>query len=261
MTKSEATFHINVARMFEAGHPILVTLTFAEVHPIKQAMGLWFQFQRELVRFGHSAGKNTINGLRVAELHDEDESGHGLHFHVLLNRFVSIEIVRSIAEKYGFYWLQMKECYSASGLSSYLAKYLAPRSRPPCLKGKRLWAAFGKWGHSKVKNVVCRSEFCAAYKAAQSLLETRIRACQHKMSGCSEPTNYWVRMGQELKELSLLTQWEKHQYYIEHAVSHVAAVLRGTRSPLTANFMATSKNDVGWLDEHIQKQIPLDCVA
>jgi len=255
MTKSEAALHVNIARMFEHGTPVLVTLTFAEVLSVKQAFYQWRLFQNTITAFGYDGMKNTIYGLRVAELHDQEASGHGLHFHVVINRFVPIEIVRSIAERYGFYWLQMKECHTAAGLAVYLAKYLTKQDRPTCLKGSRLWAAFGKWGHSKVKNMRCLSEFSAAYRAAACLLATRERAVIHGTTGVLEPTPRYMRLKGELKQIDLLTPWDKHQICVEHAVSHLAAVLRGTRDPLTDNFRAFCRHDVGWRDEHQQMEI------
>ncbi len=41
----------------------------------------------------------------------------------------------------------------------YMGKYLTREDRAPCLKGRRLWAAFGTWEWTKVKDVAFESEF------------------------------------------------------------------------------------------------------
>ncbi len=41
----------------------------------------------------------------------------------------------------------------------YMGKYLSKEDRAPCLKGWRLWAAFGPWESTKVKDVQFESEF------------------------------------------------------------------------------------------------------
>jgi len=247
MTKTEAALSINIARLFEQGTPVLLTLTFEEVHEVKQAFYQWKLFQNALVAFGKLGKSNTIYGIRVAELHDGDESGHGVHYHVVLNRFVPIEIVRSIAEKFGFFWLEMKECYTAAGLSSYLAKYLSKQHRPECLKGKRLWSAFGKWHHSKVKNVRCLSEFSVAYRATYNLLRYQEMRDEKMMS--------FAHVGEGLVRPKMMSNWERHQYCVAQATGHLAAVMRGTRQPLTLNFIARKAGDVGWKNEHVQKYL------
>ena len=41
----------------------------------------------------------------------------------------------------------------------YMGKYLTKEDRAPCLKGWRLWAAYGGWTWTKVKDVQFESEF------------------------------------------------------------------------------------------------------
>ncbi len=48
----------------------------------------------------------------------------------------------------------------------YLAKYLS-KQRPECSKGWRLWAGFGDWDWTKVKDVVFDSLFCRIYRACK----------------------------------------------------------------------------------------------
>jgi len=49
---------------------------------------------------------------------------------------------------------------SAEG-ATYMGKYLTKEGRAPCLKGWRLWAAFGPWNSTKIKDVEFRSEYGA----------------------------------------------------------------------------------------------------
>jgi hypothetical protein len=43
--------------------------------------------------------------------------------------------------------------------ANYLGKYLSKEHRAHCFKGWRLWAAFGKWHSTKVRDVEFRSQF------------------------------------------------------------------------------------------------------
>ena len=53
--------------------------------------------------------------------------------------------------------------------AGYLAKYLS-KERPPCLKRWRLWAGFGEWAWTRVKDLVCESAFCRIYRACKEWL-------------------------------------------------------------------------------------------
>ena len=53
--------------------------------------------------------------------------------------------------------------------ASYLGKYLS-KERPECLKSWRLWAGFGAWEWTKVKDVVSDSLFCRIYRSCKEWL-------------------------------------------------------------------------------------------
>jgi len=76
-------------------------------------------------------------GVRVLEPHAE----HGLHYHLLLNRRLSVHIVRRLAGASGFGWKgqypRVHVCVANEGVSFYLAKYLA--------KGGSLWPGLHRW--------------------------------------------------------------------------------------------------------------------
>ena len=62
-----------------------------------------------------------------------------------------------LAERTGWGRIHVK-IIPAEG-ASYLGKYLTKEGRAPCFKGWRLWAAFGPWKWTKVKDVKFESEF------------------------------------------------------------------------------------------------------
>ena len=53
--------------------------------------------------------------------------------------------------------------------AGYLAKYLS-KERPPCLKGWRLWAGFGEWEWTRVKDLLMQSRFSTIYRACKEWL-------------------------------------------------------------------------------------------
>ena len=145
--KSRIAFKFNVERLFESskGSVYFWTSTFAKVLTVKEASKRWSAFSKELVR------ELKVYGLRVYELHDE----HGLHVHWLADRFLPVHIVRAIAERHGFGRIHVKRC--GKWVADYLAKYLSKEVRAGCLKGKRLWAAFGDATWTRVNDIIVRS--------------------------------------------------------------------------------------------------------
>ena len=55
---------------------------------------------------------------------------------------------------------------------NYRAKYLGKQNRETCLKGKRLWAAFGRKDHTRVKDVEVDSTLTRAIRFCQAELNT-----------------------------------------------------------------------------------------
>ena len=56
--------------------------------------------------------------------------------------------------------------------ADYPAKYLGKLNREDCLKGKRLWAAFGRKEHTRVKDVEVDSTTTRAIKFCHAELNT-----------------------------------------------------------------------------------------
>ena len=142
--KSRSAFEFTVRKMLRQNAKLYFwTFTFREVHSLKTAMGLWNQFLTLLKR------KLDFRGVRVLELHDE----HGCHFHVITNQRFLIRKISAFSERYGFGRLHVQLVSDTTTAIKYLCKYLS-KPRPGCLKGARLWSAFGKIERTRVKDVL-----------------------------------------------------------------------------------------------------------
>lgn len=172
-SRSQMAFRFACQKLFEISddqRPYFWTFTFREKLAVKTAIARWSEFVRSLWKMGQHlhTKEQTIIGLRVFELHP---GGHGLHIHALLNRRVDIRMIRRRAERYGFFWIQVKRCNEGEGMADYLGKYLSKQNRPEDLKGVRLWQAIGQWGQSKCKDIEIISEFSEAYRARRKYVE------------------------------------------------------------------------------------------
>lgn len=176
LTRSKAAFRLSCATFFEQvregkHQAYLWTFTLRRCTGVKEAFQAWNKLAKSLWKYGihPETGEGTIFGLRVAEFHP---GGHGVHFHVLVNRRIPIEAVRRRAEKFGFFWIDVRRAQDNEGrMGGYLSKYLSKTDRAPCMKGRRLWQAFGQWGQTRCKDVEIRSEFVAAFKARRKGLK------------------------------------------------------------------------------------------
>ena len=142
--KSRSAFEFTVRKMLRHSRKLYFwTFTLREVHSLKRAMQLWNQFFTVLKR------KFGFRGVRVLELHKE----HGCHFHVITNRRFSIRKILSMCERYGFGRIDVRRITDATQTISYVCKYLSKR-RERCLKGARLWSAFGKIERTRVRDIL-----------------------------------------------------------------------------------------------------------
>ncbi|MDX2080723.1 MAG: hypothetical protein SFU53_08050 [Terrimicrobiaceae bacterium] len=144
MTKSQVAFQFSAERLAESGL-YFWTFTFREVLDIKDTRKRWNHLLTLMKREWPD-----LCGLRVFELHKK----HGLHVHLLTNRYIRVERARDLATKAG--WGRIHVCRAKPSAADYLAKYLS-KEREPCLKRWRLWATFGEWEHSRVKNVALQT--------------------------------------------------------------------------------------------------------
>jgi hypothetical protein len=134
------------------------TFTFAEVLPIKDTRKRWNHLLTLLRRRWPD-----LCGLRVFELHDR----HGLHVHLVTNRSVDVNEARKLSKKAG--WGRIHVMRMAVEKAAYLAKYLT-KDREPCFKGWRLWAGFGEWDWSRVKDILFETPRGAIYQACKTWL-------------------------------------------------------------------------------------------
>ena len=154
--KSSCAFEFTVRNMLRQNPKLYFwTFTFQEVHSLKKAMGLWNQFLTLLKR------KLGFRGVRVLELHDE----HGCHFHVITNRRYPIREIQMFKQRYGFGRMDVRRVRDPAIAVKYLCKYLSKR-RARCLKGARLWSAFGRIDRTRVKDIVVDTPMSRLLRAA-----------------------------------------------------------------------------------------------
>ena len=155
MTKSKAAFLL-AAQTLGKQKLFLWTFTFKEVLAVKETRKHWNHLLTLLQREWPN-----LQGLRVFELHEE----HGLHVHLVTNRFIDVNRARELAGQAG--WGRIHVTRMPSEHAAYLAKYLS-KERPECLFRWRLWAGFGKtWEWTKVKDVIRETLFSKIYRACK----------------------------------------------------------------------------------------------
>lgn len=225
INRTTAAFRASVRKFFvKFPKPFFWTFTFKQQLPIPVARERWKKFCDALLHYGRlSDGTQTIVGIRVFELHP---GGHGLHIHCLINRRIPILTVRRLAETWGFWWIDVVPAHSGEGAAEYLGKYLSKSARPEALKGARLWASWGKWGHSRCKDMVLQSECCEAFKQRRKLVQA-----EHK---CNQL-------------LGIPSRLETNLETFVHAQCHVIKVMQGKSRPLLPGM---------WFFIEMEKEIP-----
>jgi len=183
MTRSKMALRFSARALFAlTGRPYFWTFTLRECVDVKTAMQSWNKLQKSLHHWGlhPKTGEQTIFGVRAFELHP---GGHGVHVHVLLNRYLHVHVMRKRCEQFGFGWIhvvRIRNSGQANEIADYMSKYMNKQDRPECFKGCRLWAAIGKWGASKCSDIEIESEFNCAFYARRSLVnaEAKIAALE-----------------------------------------------------------------------------------
>jgi len=99
-------------------------------------------------------------GLRLHEF-------HGLHVHLITNRFVHVNECRPMAIKAG--WGRVHVQRVSEEQAQYPAKYLS-REREPCFKRWRLWGAFGDWERVLVKDIELDTPRAKIYRLCKTVL-------------------------------------------------------------------------------------------
>jgi len=157
MTKSKAAYLFATQTLGKEAL-YMWTFTFAEVLDIKATRKRW----NHLITLIRQQWPK-VAGLRVFELHES----HGLHVHLVTNRWIDVNVARQLAKQAG--WGRIHVMRIPAEQAGYLAKYLS-KERPPCLKGWRLWAGFGDWEWTRVKDVLFDSRFSRIYRACKDWL-------------------------------------------------------------------------------------------
>lgn len=125
------------------------TVTMAAVHDDWVAGQ---RFSRFLNHLQKAFKEWKWGGVRVTEIHP---GGHGLHWHLLVDIRLPVDIVRRVGACYGIGRVQVARVKQAKGVN-YLAKYLSkrgPRAFGPRGGPGRRWASFGAVKKTRVKDV------------------------------------------------------------------------------------------------------------
>lgn len=153
MKKTQVAFQMSVERLAERGRLYFWTFTFKEKLDIIETRKRW----NHLLTLMKQTWPKMC-GLRVFELH----KSHGLHVHLLTDRFIDVNRARELAKRAGWGRIHVKRIPASK--AGYLGKYLS-KERPPCFKRWRLWATFGKeWSPTKVADLEKRSAFGTVYR-------------------------------------------------------------------------------------------------
>ena len=154
MRKSKIAFKFACERLGSA--VFFWTFTFRDCLDVNEARRQWNTFLTRLRK-----RYPNFHGVRIFEMHEH----HGVHVHLLTTRWISVVDLREIiATARKTNWGRIHVVRARHGISSYLAKYLS-KDRPACLKGWRLWAGFGQWEWTRVKDVIFESMFSRLYRA------------------------------------------------------------------------------------------------
>lgn len=152
MKKTQIAFQMSAERLAERGRLYFWTFTFSETLDITKTRRRWNHLLTLMRRRWPK-----MCGLRVFEMHKT----HGLHVHLLTDRYLDVNKARSMAKKAGWGRIHVERIPGSK--AGYLGKYLS-KERPPCLQRWRLWAAFGTdWTWTKLGNLEKNSAFTRVY--------------------------------------------------------------------------------------------------
>jgi hypothetical protein len=134
-TKSQAALILTALRLFDSYPKSMYFWTITSV----RVMCDW-QYPIAWKRFSEILHNNMgfCVGVRVLEPHES----HGLHYHMLINRRVGIELMRRWARAAGFGWKgqcpRVHVCKATVGAAYYIAKYIS--------KGGVIHRGLHRWG-------------------------------------------------------------------------------------------------------------------
>lgn len=151
MSRRLLTFHSNIDRLAAGGRTYLWTFTLADAVDYAALRTAWNRLLTYLRR-----DSSLWAGVRVYEVHPGrwGEFSHGLHVHVVTNRYHHVDQVRRVAMAAG--WGRIHVTRVRKGREYYVTKYLT-KERPVALKGWRLTALFGFTERTRLADVVVES--------------------------------------------------------------------------------------------------------
>ena len=163
----------------------LWTFTFEELALPKDAYIRWKRFTTRIKRFFPGLG-----GVRVFEWHpwracvvEKDGAltpmSHGIHIHLITNMFLPVDGVRILSDDcFGrIHVIRCNDITVPEKLSGYLSKYLRKymgHNCPKILKHARLWANWGSWDGTKVREVKETSCFKSFWKRLVYISENNL---------------------------------------------------------------------------------------
>lgn len=164
MTKSKAAFLLSVRHLFAQKRRVYFwTFTFRGVEDDTHAFKCWNHLATLLRRkWKDDLG---VPGVRVVEVHP---GGHGLHFHLLVARRLSVDEVRRLAIRSGFGRIHVQKARQNHG--EYMAKYLA-KSDDGLKRGCRRWGNFGSFKGTAVKDIVIESTLAENCRRVRRVIE------------------------------------------------------------------------------------------
>jgi len=133
MTKRKLAAEWTASGLIESGQGRATFWTFTTPVPIPpREMGvMWNTFLTRLRQYCPE-----LRFFRVIEPH---KSGFQWHYHVLFDRWFSIDLIRSLSGQVGFGFVFAVKV-KTNETAGYLVKYITKASRSPALKGVRLWS-------------------------------------------------------------------------------------------------------------------------
>jgi len=148
LSKSHMAFTFAVERMFEywPKSVYMWTFTFKKAISDERAMQYWAGFMKHLHE--HHC---DCKGIRVVEVHPGNNFwslSHGLHFHALFNKRVSVHWIRRYAARWDFGKVHVRRVTQSEAL--YIGKYLT-KDQPTLKKGMRRWGSVN-WPECNRKN-------------------------------------------------------------------------------------------------------------
>jgi hypothetical protein len=151
LSRSLFCLQSNITRLASAGRCYLWTFTRRDAEDYIKTRGAWNKLLTYLRR-----RLPEWSGVRVYEVHPGKwgEFSHGLHVHVVCNKFFCVDEVRAATKSAG--WGRVHVARVRKGSEHYVTKYLR-KKRPAALKSWRLSAVFGMPDRTRLADCFCDS--------------------------------------------------------------------------------------------------------